>query len=145
MPLQDDGKSISFYSCKIKARPQSGSVFTDITSYIMIQPTENDTTILHSRCILAALLDDHLLDLFRDGGVEFPFHNLGVLLSGGPRRGGEDMQLKIWVRGQELDESDQGSQIVSYGCSFARSLALRGVGTDLCPTVPDTSCKTNRY
>lgn len=144
MPLQDRGKSISFYSCKIKARPQSGSVFTDIASYIMIQPTENDATILHSRCILAALLDDHLLDLFRDGGVEFPFHDLGVLLSGGPRRGGEDMQLKIWVRGKELDEPDQSSQIVSYRCSLVRSLSLRGVETDLCPTVPNRLCETER-
>lgn len=109
----------------------------------MIQPTENDTTILHSRCILAALLNDHLLDLFRDGGVEFPFHDLGVLLSGGPRRGGEDMQLKIWVRGKELDEPDQ-----SRDCQLRmlfRSLAVRGVETDLCPTVPDRLCKTERW
>lgn len=70
----------------------------------MVQPAKDHAAILHSRCILVAFLNDHRLNTLRDRRLELPFCHLGVLLTGRTRGGGENVKLKVRVRGEELDE-----------------------------------------
>ena len=58
---------------------------TDITRYIVVQSTKHYPTIFHSWCIYCTCLYYHLLDIFGDRGVKFPFRNLGIFLASGTR------------------------------------------------------------